>query len=217
MISNFLAVENAFRCFAKMMKIIRTMVLVIGISSASVFGWIVEEPIDFPKQMQSADFVGIVEVTKVLETGRKKVLYDGGVHFRELTLEFKVMSVFKGQGKAVTCRIYREPTREELIADGLDEDEVRKVLLNLGTDEALHLFPARVAQGDQLLVYLRSTEETCVPVTGDLKSSHALLRLEPSNMINTPVRKHEAEVIIDPSHLETPASKLKASAPDNVD
>lgn len=183
--SRFPAAENGFSFSAEMMKMIRTISLVFAIASASAHGWIVEEPIDFAKQMQSADLVGIVEVTKVLETGRKKVLYDGGVHFRELKLELKVLSAFKGKEKWVTCMIYREPTREELIAEGLDENEVRRVLLNLGTDESLHLFPARVTQRAQLLVYLKASESIYLPVTGELKSSRSLLRLEPSNMVNT--------------------------------
>jgi hypothetical protein len=199
------------------MKTIRSVALAVGIASTSVFGWIIEEPIDYPKQLQSADFVGLVEVTRILETGNKKVLYDGSVHFRELTLELKVMSAFKGKGETVTCRIYREPSREELIADGVAESDVMKILLNLGTDEMLHLFPARVTQRDHLLVYLRSTESIHVPVTGELNSSRSLLRLEPSNMAHTLDRKQQAEQVVPPNRSEAPSLNSKSSARSSED
>jgi len=176
-------------------KIFLTAIIVILIAPASSHGWIIEEPVDYPKLLREADFVGVVGVFKVIETGRKKVLHKDGVAFRELRLELEVLSLLKGEGGKIACVIHREPTEAELLADGVSEDEVMKILLDLGTDEGMHLFPARVAQGDQLLVYLRSTESTHVPVTGHLNSSRSLFRLEPSNMVNTPHRNQNAEIV----------------------
>ena len=167
------------------MKTFRSAAFALIIASSSALGWVIEEPIDYPKQLQEADFAGIVEVTKIVETGHKKILYKGSVAFRELALELKVLSPFKGKGDTITCSIYREPTEEELLADGLAKNEVFKTLLNLGTNEMLHLFPARVTLGVQLLAYLRFEGSNLYPVAGDLNSSRSLLRLDPSNMVNT--------------------------------
>src|SRR6478609_8304659 len=134
--------------FCKKMKPIISTIAAIAIASTSAFGWIIEKPIEYSEQLQKADFVGILEVSKIVETGRKKALLsDQAVQFRELRLELKVLSAFKGAGETITCSIYREPTRKELLADGVAESDVLKILLNLGTDETLHLFPARAEQG----------------------------------------------------------------------
>jgi len=159
-------------------------ILAILLATATSFGWLDVKPIDYAAQMKSADFVGIVEVTKITETGNKKVLRDGDVAFRELRLELKVLSAMKGSAKVVICNIYREPTREELIADGVAADQVFRILLNLGTSEELHLFPARAVRGDLLLVYLRLEGLIHVPVSGSLESSRSILRIEPSNIVN---------------------------------
>ena len=166
------------------MKLALSSILAILLATATSFGYIIEKPIDYARQMKSADFVGIVEVTKITETGNKKVLRDGGVAFRELRLELKVLSALKGNAKVLICNIYREPTREELIADGVAADKVFLVLLNLGTSEELHLFPARVVSRDLLLVYLRLVDRVHVPVSGELESSRSILRIEPSNIVN---------------------------------
>lgn len=174
------------------MKTFRSAAFAVAFLPAFTLGWILEEPVDYPKQLQKADFAGIVEVTKITETGHKKILYHGGVAFRELTLELKVRSPIKGTGDTLTCRIYREPTREELLTDGVSDDAADKILLNLGTDETLHLFPAHVVKGNHLLVYLRSEGTTHSPITGDLDSSHSLLRIAPSNLVNALSQKQGA-------------------------
>jgi hypothetical protein len=180
------------------MKTILSVVFSIIIASSSGLGWVIEERIDYAKQLQKADFVGIVEITKIVETGRKKVLNKGSVQFRELRLELNVLSPLKGRGLSLTCCIFREPTEDELIADGVAENEVKRILLNLQTDEMLQLFPARVTKGAQLLVYLRVDGSEHFPVTGDLRSSRSLLRLAPSNLINALPREQEAPGAVIP-------------------
>jgi hypothetical protein len=181
------------------MKTILSTAIAIAIASVSAHGWVIEEPMDYPKQLQGSDFVGVVEVSKISETGVKKVLYDGGEAFRELRLELKVLSTFKGSGKMITCSIYREPTRDELLADGVPEDDVFRILLNLGTTEILHLFPARAKPGEQLLVYLRSEGSKYFPLAGDLNSSRSILCLKPSNMVNFPDPKKAGQTVA-PDH-----------------
>ena len=176
------------------MKTIISTLVAISIASTSGVGWILEKPVDYSHQLQKADFVGIVEVSKIVETGRTKVLLsDQAVQFRELRLELTVLSAFKGDRKMVTCSIYREPTEEELLADGVAEKDVFRILLNLGVDEALHLFPARAKRGDKLLVYLGSGADGFSPITGALESSRSLLRVEPSNLVNTLHQNQNAE------------------------
>ena len=178
------------------MKTLISTIAAIAIASTSAPGWILEKPIDYSDQLQRADFVGIVEVSKIVETGLKKVLLsDQAAQFRDLRLELKVLSAFKGRGETIRCSIYREPTREELLADGVAESDVFKILLNLGTDETLYLFPARAAQGEHLLAYLCSKDSRYFPVAGDLHSSRSLLRLKPSNLVNTLDLKIEAEQV----------------------
>ncbi len=175
------------------MKIFLSAAFAIIIASSSALGWVIEEPIDYSKQLQQADFVGIVEVTKIVETGRKKaILPDQGdqvVQFRELKLELKVLSVFKGSGATIKCNIYRAPTKEELRADGVPERDVYRIFLILAIDEGLQLSSSHVTKGAHLLTYLKAGGSDHLPVTGDLNSSRSLLRLEPSNLINTFPRK----------------------------
>mgnify|MGYP006969488543 CR=1 FL=1 len=191
------------------MKIFRSAAFAIIIASSSALGWVIEEPIDYPKQLQGADFVGIVAVTKIVETGRKKaILSDQPAQCRELSLELKVLSVFKGSGTTIKCSIYREPTEEELRADGVPESDVLKLLLNLGTDEMLHLFPARIRKGDHLLAYLKAGDSDHSPVTGDLNSSRSLLGVEPSSLVNALTRKQEAEQ----DGTEQPATRSKSES-----
>lgn len=179
------------------MKIFRLAASAIIIASSPALGWILQEPIDYTKQLRKADFVGIVQVTKIIETGRKKVILPGEpVRFRELSLEFKVLSVFKGKGATIKCSIYREPTQAELLADGVAESDVFRILLNLGTNESLHLFPARVTKGAHLLAYLKVDGPDHFPVTGDLDSSRSLLSLEPSNLVNALPKQQEAEHVL---------------------
>jgi hypothetical protein len=181
------------------MKTFLSFFFAIIIASSLALGWVIQEPIDYSNQLQKADFVGIVEVTKIVETGHKKVIYEGGVHFRELKLELNVLSPLKGKGHSLTCCIFREPTREELIADGVAESDVMKILLNLGTDEMQHLFPARVTKGAHLLAYLKADGSDHLPVAGDLNSSRSLLTIEPSNLVNALPRKQEAEQVVSPN------------------
>jgi hypothetical protein len=175
------------------MKTILTTVVVTVMASVYAHGWVIEKPIDYADQLKKSDFSRIVEVTSVVATGQKKLMSGYNVHFRELRLEMKVLSVFKGRGETITCKIYREPIEEELLADGVAKEDVMKILLNLGTDETLHLFPAHVTKGANLLAYLRAEDEEYLPVAGDLESSRSLLSLEPSNLVNTLPRKQEAE------------------------
>jgi len=177
------------------MKTILSTVAVAVIASVSALGWVIEKPIDYADQLKKSDFSGIVEVTSVVATGQKKLMPGYNVQFRELKLELKVLSAFKGRGETLTCSIYREPTEVELLADGVAKDDVLKILLNLGTDEILHLFPARVSQGAKLLVYLRSAGTSYSPTTGDLDSSRSLLRIEPSNLVNTMDKNGNAEQV----------------------
>jgi hypothetical protein len=175
------------------MKTFLSATFAIIIASSFAHGWVSQEPIDYSKQLQKADFVGIVEVTKIFETGQKKLMSGYNVQFREVRLEMKVLSAFKGRSETLTCKIYREPTKEELLADGVTKEDVMKILLNLWTDESLQLFPARVAKGANLLAYLRSDGTEHIPVDGDLDSSRSLLSLEPSNRGSDLPRKQEAE------------------------
>ncbi len=175
------------------MKTILSIAAVAIIASASALGWVIEKPIDHTDQLKKSDFSGIVEVTSIVATGKKKLIPGYKVQFRELTLNLKVLSAFKGRGEILTCSIYREPTEEELIADGVTKEEVIKILLNLGTDEWLHLFPAHVTKGAHLLVYLKVDGSEHIPVTGDLKSSRSLLIIKPSNLVNTMDRNGKAE------------------------
>ena len=177
------------------MKTFLSAALAIAIASSFAHGWVIQEPIDYSKQLQKADFVGIVEVTKIVATGQKKLMPGYNVHFRELRLEMKVLSAFKGDSESITCIIYREPTEEELLGDGVTKDDVMKVLLNLGTDESLHLFPAHVTKGAHLLAYLRADGAEHFPVAGDIESSRSLLSIEPSNLVNALPRKQEAEQV----------------------
>ena len=164
------------------------------ITASSALGWIHQEPADYSKQLKNSDFVGIVEVTKIIETGKKKVILpDQTVQFRELRLEFKVVSSLKGSAETIKCSIYREPTEDELLADGVPKSDVLLILMNLGTNEVLHLLPARVTKGAHLLVYLKANGSDYTPVTGDLDSSSSLLKIEPSNLLSTLPRKQESE------------------------
>lgn len=163
--------------------------------SVSAHAWVIEKPIDYADQLKKSDFSGIVEVTSVVATGEKKLMSGYDVHFRELRLELKVLSVIKGQGETLTCKIYREPTEEELLADGVAKEDVLKILLNLGTDESLHLFPAHVTKGANLLVYLRADGSEHFPVAGDIDSSRSLLSLKPSNLVNALPKEQEAEQV----------------------
>jgi hypothetical protein len=167
------------------MKIILSTAVSIALATVSAIGWIIDKPIDYPKQLQSADFVGVVEVTKIVDTGKKKVISEGGVAFRELRLELKVLSSFKGKGETIMCSIYREPTEEELIADGVAKNDAWMIHINLVCAEVQHLFPARAMAGERLLVYLAEETNGFTPVSGDCDSSHSLIRLEPSNLVNT--------------------------------
>jgi hypothetical protein len=177
------------------MKTFLSAAFAIIIASSFVHGWVIQEPIDYSKQLQKADFVGIVEVTKIVSTGQKKLMSGYNVQFRELRLEMKVLSAFKGHGETLTCKIYREPTEAELLADGVSKEDVMKILLNLGTDESLHLFPAHVTKGANLLAYLRADGEEHFPVSGDLDSSRSLLSIAPSNLVNGLRREQEAEQV----------------------
>lgn len=177
------------------MKTFLSAAFAIIIASSFAHGWVIPEPIDYSKQLQKADFVGIVEVTKIVATGQKKLMPGYNVQFRELRLEMEVLSVFKGRSETLTCMIYRAPTEEELLADGVTKEDVMKILLNLGTDESLHLFPAHVTKGANLLAYLRADGSEHFPVAGDLNSSRSLLSLEPSNLVNALPRNQEAEQV----------------------
>jgi len=171
------------------MKTFLSVAFAIIIASSPAIGWVIEEPIDYSKQLQQADFVGIVEVTRIVETGRKKIILpdQGGpvVKFRELNLELKVLSIFKGSGATIKCNIYRAPTEEELRADGVPERDVLRTFLILATDEGLQLSSSHTTKGTHLLVYLKAGGSNHFPVTGDHNSSRSLLRLEPSNLVNT--------------------------------
>jgi hypothetical protein len=181
------------------MKTILLTVAVAIIASASALGWVMEKPIDHAEQLKKSDFSGIVEVTSIVATGQKKLLADyrlmpgHNVQFRELRLDLKVLSAFKGRSETLTCSIYRAPTEEELIADGVTKEDIMKILLNLSTDEWLHLFPAHVTKGAHILVYLKADGVEHIPVTGDLKSSRSLLIIKPSNLVNTMDRNGNAE------------------------
>jgi len=177
------------------MKTILSTVVVAVMVSISAHGWMIEKPIDYADQLKKSDFSGIVEVTSVVATGEKKLMPGYDVQFRELRLELKVLSIFKGRGETLTCKIYREPTEEELLADGVPEEDVMKILLNLGTDESLHRFPAHVTKGAHLVVYLRADGSEHFPVSGDLDSSRSLLSLKPSNLVNAPPKEQEAEQV----------------------
>ncbi|QQL43957.1 hypothetical protein [Sulfuriroseicoccus oceanibius] len=181
-----------------------------------VFGWPVIEPVDHAGQLESADFVGVVEVAEINETGKKILLCQDSVAFRELRLSLRVLSCFKGQGaEMLTCSILREPTREELIADGVSEENLRLVLLNMAVDEELHLLPARAQRRDQLLVYLASTEDGFVPLTGYLESSRSLFVIEPSSRaVKGRAALGNAEQpsgILDPKVYEKPKAELNGT------
>jgi hypothetical protein len=167
------------------MKTILSTVIVAIMASAHALGWVIDKPIDYADQLKKSNFTGIVEVTSVVATGEKKLMSGYNVLFRELRLELKILSVFKGHGEKLTCKIYRVPTEEELLADGVTNIDVLKILLNLGSDESLHLFPAHVRKGANLVVYLRADGSEYFPVSGDLDSSRSLLSLKPSNLINS--------------------------------
>jgi hypothetical protein len=167
------------------MKTILSTFIVTVIASVCAHGWIIETPIDYADHLKKSNFSGIVEVTSIVATGEKKLISGYDVHFRELRLDLKVLSVFKGSGETLTCKIYREPTEEELLADGVAKKDIRMILLNLGTNESLHLFPAHVTKGAHLLVYLRADGSDHFPVDGDLDSSRSLLSLMPSNLLNS--------------------------------
>jgi len=176
------------------MKTFLSVTFSIIITSSSAFGWVIDEPVDYSKQLQQADFVGVVEVTKIVETGRKKdILPDQRVQFRELSLELKVLTAFKGNGVTIKCCIYREPTQAELLADGVSENDLFVIYSNLITSETLHLFPARVSQGTHLLAYLKAEGSAHYPLSGYLNSSRSLLNIEPSNLVNSHPRTKEAE------------------------
>jgi hypothetical protein len=177
------------------MKTFLSAIFTIIIASSSAFGWVIEKPVDYSKQLQQADFVGVVEVTKIVETGRKKaiLLPDQPVQFRELSLELKVLSALKGSGSTIKCSIYREPTEDELRADGIPEHDVFRLLVTIGTDEMLQLFLARITKGAHLLAYLKSGGSDYSPVTGDLNSSHSLLMIHSSNLIDSHSEEEDAE------------------------
>ena len=166
------------------MRPITASIALFVFTAFSVFGWVVEKPINYAKQLKEAHFVGLVEVQGIKESGKSKAFEEGGIKFREQILELKVLSGFKGEATVISCSIYREPTRDELISDGVPEGQAMKVLLNLGVNEALHLFPARVGKGDHLLTYLDVIDGAYLPATGNLYSSRSFLRVELSNLVN---------------------------------
>jgi hypothetical protein len=169
-----------------MMKSLRS-VLVSWALACHAFGWILVEPVDHSKQLASSDFAGIVEVTGLADTGRKKVMSGHEVAFREVKVILKVISPFKGGEEGqLACTIYRVPTEEELIADGMSREEALKQSLVLGTDESLHVFLAEVREKDRLLAYLVKSGDSFSPVTGDEKASQALLRMEMANQLSEP-------------------------------
>ena len=187
------------------MKTFLSAAFAIIIASSSAFGWLIVEPIDYSKQLQQADFFGIVEVTKIVETGRKKaILPDQPVQFRELSLELKVLSVFKGSGATIKCSIYREPTEEELRADGIPRHDVFRLLITIGTNEMLREYLARVTKGAHLLAYLKAGGSDYFPVTGDLDSSRSLLIIKPSNLVNSDAQEQEAEQGVDGKPPQAP-------------
>ncbi|MCW1924997.1 hypothetical protein OKA05_20710 [Luteolibacter arcticus] len=169
------------------MKMFLWSILVSLALACHAAGWIHVEPADHAKQLASSDFAGIVEVTSLADTGRKKVMFGNEVAFREVKVTLKVLSPFKG-GKdgQLDCMIYRRPTDDELIADGMPRKDVLNASLNLATDESLHLFLVAIRRNERLMAYLVKSGDTFVPVTGDEKASQSLHRLEMANQLSVP-------------------------------
>ena len=149
-------------------------------STSQLFGWELEEPVNHSKQFNSSQLVALIEVTGVKETGLSKKIRKGDVGYREIRLNFKILSVLKGENPhSIVCNIYREPTTKELMQGGMTYDQVRQRLLKDGNNSAVKL--ANVSKGEQLLVYLNvSKDGKYKPVSGDLESSRSLLRIKPS-------------------------------------
>ncbi|MFT5906604.1 MAG: hypothetical protein ACI9E1_002215 [Cryomorphaceae bacterium] len=137
-------------------RILLSIFLAVSLSNPSM-AWEVEEPINHAKQLKSADLDGLVEVMKVEETGVTRKLQKDNVAYREIRLTFRVLSVFKGKSdELITCEIYREPTSEELTADGMTHNQIRQMLLDSVIGP--HINAASVNVGEHLLVYLSSKE-----------------------------------------------------------
>jgi len=164
------------------MKLLTSLILALGLLLMPAQGWLHMESLDFEALRESANLVAVVKVDRIEETGKTKH-YKDHVKLREQVLHLMILSALKGEAACVSCRIYREPTGEELIADGIPEGQLRRFMLKLGVDEVLHFSPARISEGDILLVYLKRDGEHYQPVTGDF-TSRSLLRVLPSDRAN---------------------------------
>ena len=149
-------------------------------STSSLFGWELEEPVNHSKQFNSSQLVALVKVEGVKESGLSKKIHKEDVAYREIHLTFKVLSVLKGKRtKFITCSVYREPTTDELMREGMTFQQIRQRILNSENDYSVKL--ANVSKGEQLLVYLNiSKGGQYIPVSGDLESSRSLLKIKPS-------------------------------------
>ena len=86
--------------------------------AAPSYAWMNLIP-NYKKQFNDSDFVGVVRVTRVIETGvTNKLRANSLLHFRELEVSLEVVSQMKGESaQAIKCRLYRFPTTEESSAD----------------------------------------------------------------------------------------------------
>ena len=154
---------------------------------SSLSAWVIEEPVDYPKLMLESNFCGIVEVVDTKDTGKTKVLFKDGVKYREVNLSLKVLSTLKGANPInLNLSIYRIPTVEELKADGIKEDDVFVIHINLATSEIVHIYIASAKKKDTLLVYLKgNSKSNYKPVTGDDRPSHSIFSVETSSTIRS--------------------------------
>ncbi|MCW1885029.1 hypothetical protein OKA04_09845 [Luteolibacter flavescens] len=167
-----------------MMRSLWTVVVSLALV-CHVSGWIHEEPVDHSKQLASSQFAGIVEVTSLTDTGEKRRMFDYKVAFREVKVALKVLSHLKGEKKGeLAFTVYREPTEEELVADGMSREDAFQTSLNLGCDERLHLYLVKVRRRDHLMVYLKKSGDGFSPVAGDEKASRSIHRMEEANVLN---------------------------------